>query len=158
MPKGFEINRENLANDILLFTTNNLLFPFSKTWDALNKYIIEHIKLEYDLSLVNQKTFGNIYKSKELSHPLIQIDPVDLKNSPDYVLLYGVKIAKKSCMIRIFYNDNRRKGRSWDISLENNQFIMFPSTQMYYILPNQSDETNFIQTINYEYIRQTNHS
>jgi hypothetical protein len=29
------------------------------------------------------------------------------------------------------YNDNRRKGRSWDIELKDNMFIMFPSTNMY---------------------------
>jgi hypothetical protein len=34
-------------------------------------------------------------------------------------------------MVRIHYDDNRRKGRSWDIKLKDNMFIMFPSTNMY---------------------------
>ena len=55
-------------------------------------------------------------------------------------------------MVRIFYEDNRRKGRSWDISLENNKFIMFPSTNLYYIENSQKDALNLIQTITYEYI------
>jgi len=152
MPKGFEIDRKKLTEDILSSTTNNLPFPFSKTWSILNTYLIEHFNLNYNIHLVNKETWGNVYNSKELSLPLKQTDPVDLKNSPDYVLLYGVKIAKKSCTIKIFYDDNRRKGRSWDIPIENNQFIMFPSTQLYCVLPNRSDESNFLQTINYEYI------
>ena len=38
-------------------------------------------------------------------------------------------------------------GRSWDIPLTNNKFIMFPSTNMYYLTNNQKDSLNFVQTI-----------
>ena len=44
------------------------------------------------------------------------------------------------------------KVEDWDIPLENNQFIMFPSTNMYYLTNNQKDSLNFVQTITYEYI------
>ena len=36
--------------------------------------------------------------------------------------------------------------------LLNNRFIMFPSTNMYYLTNNQKDSLNFVQTITYEYI------
>ena len=150
MPKDFEIDQEKLTNDILQFSLTNKEFPFSRTWDMLNTYIREHINLEYGFQLVNKNTWGNIYKPNEQSTPLLNIDPVDLRNSPDYTLLYGVKVD--SCMVRIHYDDNRRKGRSWDIPLKNNMFIMFPSTNMYYIKNNQKDSLNFIQTLVYEYI------
>jgi hypothetical protein len=150
MPKDFEIDQEKLTNDILQFSLTNKEFPFSRTWDMLNTYIREHINLEYGFQLVNKNTWGNIYKPNEQSTPLLNIDPVDLRNSPDYTLLYGVKVD--SCMVRIHYDDNRRKGRSWDIPLKNNMFIMFPSTNMYYIKNNQKDSLNFVQTLVYEYI------
>ena len=44
------------------------------------------------------------------------------------------------------------KEEAWDIPLTNNQFIMFPSTNMYYLTNNQKDSLNFVQTITYEYI------
>ena len=150
MPKGFEIDQEKLTNNILKSTFNNKEFPFSRTWDMLNTYIRDYIGLEYNINLINKKTWGNIYKPQQLSRPLLNIDPVDLRNSPDYTLLYGVKV--KGCIIRINYDDNRRKGRSWDIELKNNMFIIFPSTNMYYITNNQKDSLNFIQTITYEFI------
>jgi len=150
MPKGFEIDQEKLTNNILKSTFNNKEFPFSRTWDMLNTYIRDYIGLEYNINLINKKTWGNIYKPQQLSLPLLNIDPVDLRNSPDYTLLYGVKV--KGCIIRINYDDNRRKGRSWDIELKNNMFIIFPSTNMYYITNNQKDSLNFIQTITYEFI------
>ena len=108
------------------------------------------MNVEYNFTLVNKETWGNVYKPKEASIPLLNIEPVDLKNSPDYTLLYGVKV--ENCSVRIHYDQNRRAGRSWDIELKNNHFIMFPSTQMYYITNNQKDSLNFILTTTYEYI------
>ena len=150
MPKGFEINQEKLTNDILQSTFNSKDFPFSRTWDMLNTYMRDHIGLEYGVNLVNKSTWGNIYKPNETTIPLLNIDPVDLRNSPDFTMLYGVKV--KNCFVRIHYEDNRRKGRNWDIELKNNMFIMFPSTNMYYLTNNQKDSLNFVQTITYEYI------
>ena len=150
MPKGFEINCNKLQEDILKSQINNKDFPYSREWDKLNTYLREHINLEFGFQLVNKETWGNVYKPKEISIPLLNIDPVDLRNSPDYILLYGVNV--KECSVRIHYDDNRRKGRSWDIPLKNNQFIMFPSTNMYYITNNQKDSLNFILTITNEFI------
>ena len=150
MPKGFEIDQEKLTNDILQSTFNSKEFPFSRTWDMLNTYMRDFIGLEQGINLVNKSTWGNIYKPNETTIPLLNIDPVDLRNSPDFTMLYGVKV--KDCFVRIHYEDNRRKGRSWDIELKNNMFIMFPSTNMYYLTNNQKDSLNFVQTITYEYI------
>jgi len=150
MPKGFEIDRDKLQSDILRSHINNKEFPYSKEWDKLNSYLRQHINVEYDFQLINKETWGNAYKPKELSIPLLNIDPVDLRNSPDYTLLYGVNV--KDCSVRIHYDQNRRAGRSWDIPLKNNYFIMFPSTQMYYITNNQKDSLNFILTTSYEFI------
>ena len=151
MPKGFEINRNKLQEDILkdnIYKSQN--FPFSRTLDMLNTYIREHVTLHYNFTLISKDIWGNIYKPLETTIPLLNIDPVDLRNSADYTLLYGVNV--KNCNVRIHYDSNRRKGRSWDISLENNKFIMFPSTNMYYLTNNQKDSLNFVQTITYEYI------
>ena len=137
MPKGFEIDQEKLTNDILQSTFNSKEFPFSRTWDMLNTYMRDFIGLDYGINLVNKSTWGNIYKPAETTIPLLNIDPVDLRNSPDFTMLYGVKV--KDCFVRIHYEDNRRKGRSWDIELKNNMFIMFPSTNMYYLTNNQKD-------------------
>jgi len=150
MPKDWDIDRDKLSGDILQSVIQKKDFPFSRTFDMLNTYMRDHINLNYGFTLINKDIFGNIYKPGETSQPFINIDPVDLRNSPDYTLLYGVKV--KDCMVRIHYEDNRRKGRSWDIPLENNKFIMFPSTNMYYLTNNQKDSLNFIQTILYEYI------
>ena len=150
MPKDWDIDRDKLQQDILTSNVTDSPFPFSKELDKLNTYVREHINLNYEFTLINKNIWGNMYKPQEITTPQLNIDPVDLRNSPDYTFLYGVNV--KNCMVRIHYEDNRRKGRSWDIPLTNNNFIMFPSTNMYYITNNQKDRLNFVQTITYEYI------
>ena len=150
MPKDWDIDRDKLQEDILQSVIQNKNFPFSRTFDMLNTYMRDHINLNYNFTLINKETWGNMYKPQETTIPLLNIDPVDLRNSPDYTLLYGVNV--KNCMVRIHYEDNRRKCRSWDIKITDNKFIMFPSTNMYYITNNQNDSLNFVQTILYEFI------
>tara|TARA_R100000781_G_scaffold92107_1_gene57062 strand:- start:257 stop:772 length:516 start_codon:yes stop_codon:yes gene_type:complete len=150
MPKGFEIDREDLSKQIIKANIKDCTFPFSKNWDMLNTYIREHINVEHDINLINKETWGDMYKPGEVSIPLLNIDPLDLRHSPDYTCLYGVKVD--NCSVRIHYEDNRRKGKSWDIDLTNNKFIIFPSTCMYYLTNKQKDSLNFVQTITYEFI------
>ena len=150
MPKGFEIDRDKLSGDILQSTFTDSEFPFSRTWDMLNTYMRDFIGLDYNINLVNKNSWGDIYKPNQTSKPLLNVDPVDLRNSPDFTMLYGVKVDK--CWVKIYFDDNRRKGRSWDIELKNNMFIMFPSTNTYIISNDQKESLNFIQTITYEYI------
>ena len=117
MPKDWDIDRDKLSGDILQSQIQNKEFPFSRTWDMLNTYIEIILVLNMDLTLINKETWGNIYKPAEITIPLLNIDPVDLRNSPDFTLLYGVKV-EKIVWLEYTYEDNRRKGRSWDIPLK----------------------------------------
>jgi len=83
MPKGFEIDREKLSIDIFTSTIHNKEFTFSKSWDILHTYLREHINLEYGLNLIHKKTIGKNYKPRQHSHSYLQVDPVDLRHSPD---------------------------------------------------------------------------
>tara|TARA_R100001480_G_scaffold93193_1_gene99077 strand:- start:705 stop:1208 length:504 start_codon:yes stop_codon:yes gene_type:complete len=150
MPKNWDIDRDKLQDEIVKSNVTDSPILFSKPLDILSTYIREHICLKYNFTLITKDSWGDMYKPQKTTTPLLNIDPIDLRNSADYTLLYGVNV--KNCMVRIHYEDNRRKGRSWDIPLINNKFIMFPSTNMYYITNNQKDSLNFVQTITYEYI------
>ena len=148
MPKGFEINRDKLEADILQSTIKNSKLSFSKDYDMLNTYIKDIIGVEYGIKLVNKKKYGNVYKPDQITPPLLTADPADLKNSPDYTMLYGVKTQK--CIVKIYYDDNRRKNKSKNFELKNNMFLIIPATNMYVISNEQKNSLNFIQTIFYE--------
>ena len=62
-------------------------------------------------------------------------------------MLYGLKTD--DCVVTIYYDDNRKKGRSWNIELTDNKFIMFPSTCTYNLKNNQKDELNYVLTTTY---------
>ena len=74
--------------------------------------------------------------------------------SPDYTYIYGVDVAPDSCELVLEYDDHRRKGNTWHIPLENNKFIIFPSTQKYFISQNKSSAINVFLTTNLEIARQ----
>jgi len=150
LPSPIEINLESLRADILLFNNGSESFPFSKSLNILQTYTRDFFNLKYSMQLVTRNTFGDIYKPGEYSYPLIQADPMDLKTSCDFVVLYGVNVKKDSCKIRIDYDNNRFKNNFIDVSLETNGLIVFPSTLTYYITANTSDQLNFILTTLYE--------
>jgi len=149
MPKGWEIDRNDLAHHILESSFRKKDVMYSRTLSKVSDYIKEYINLKFKLSLFENKITGEIYRPGKITLPLLNVNPVDLTNSSDYTMLYGVHV--KDCMVRIYYDHNRRAGRSWDISLTNNKFLLFPSTNMYCITNNQKDSMNFIQTITYDY-------
>lgn len=154
MPKNFEIDNQQLKKDISYFKNNPTKdFPFSRAWNMLNTYLIEHIFLYHNFHLINKKTFGTIINPKCFSKSFLQINPIDLINSPDYVMLYGVDIEKNSCQVFIEYDDNRRKGNSWTIPLNSNNFIMFPSVLRFHIMENTSKQDNYILATTYNYVK-----
>ena len=164
--KIIKIDRKRIQNDIL----NSLAFNkrlsknkkdysyedfevrFSKPMQWLKDYIRDHFRGDYGKTLVSHKEWGNIYNPHQSSSTRHQVNPVYLKNAPDYTCLYGVNVAKESCELVIEYDDNRRKGGTWHIPLKDNQFIIFPSTQRYFISSNKSKQLNIFLTITYEYI------
>ena len=166
MPDGFDINRTQIKHDIIKsFSTNKRMsdntkdysyqdyqLPFSKPVGWLNDYIRDHFKVEYGSTLVLKSQFGCIYKPEQQAYSRHNIDPIDLKNAPDYTFIYGVDVAKDSCELVIEYNDNRRAGRTWHLTMKNNFFALFPSTQKYFITPNTSKQLNIFLTSTYVYI------
>ena len=165
-PKGFEIKRDIIKNTVLdSFLKENRIsknirdyaysdyqLEYSKAYQWLQDYIRDHFNSEYKKTLVPKLSWGNVYDYNQKSFSRTSVDPVDLKNSADYVFIYGVDVGKDSTGVIIEYNDNRRKGRTWHIPLNNNNFVMFPSTNQYFISPIKSKQMNIILTTTYEYI------
>ena len=166
MPKGFDIDRNQIRNNIIesyvqqkrinnnpkAYTFDDYLVPFSQPLQWMQDYVRDHWRVEYGRTLIPKTVHGNVMHPKEKSWTRHQVDPVDLRNSPDYTLIYGIDVKEGSSKCTIEYDDNRRKNRTWQIPLKNNHFIMFPATNRYSFSPNTSNGLNIILTINYEYI------
>ena len=93
MPKGFEINRNKIKNDIInsyikdegltnnkrSYTYTDYKVPFSQPLQWLQDYIRDHIKVEYGFTLVPKLIWGNVFDYNQKSFTRNTIDPVDLK-------------------------------------------------------------------------------
>ena len=165
-PKGFEIKRDAIKNSILDsfikekkisnnikdYAYSDFKIEHTQALQWLQDYIRDHFLCEYSKTLINKLCWGNVYEYNQKSFSRANVDPVDLRNAPDYTFIYGVDVGKDSTGVVIEYDDNRRKGRTWHIPLNNNDFVMFPSTNKYFISPNKSKQMNIILTTTYEYI------
>ena len=166
MPKGFDIDRDKIRNDIIesyvnknrinnnpqAYAFDDYVVPFSQPLQWMQDYVRDHWRVEYGKTLVTKTMHGNVMHPKEKSWTRGQVDPVDLRNSPDYTLIYGIDVKEGSSECIIEYDDNRRKNRTWHLPIKNNHFIMFPATNKYCITENTSKKLNTILTIGYEYI------
>ena len=166
MPKGFDIDLDKIRNDIIesyiqqkrinnnpkAYAFDDYVVPFSQPLQWMQDYIRDHWRVEYNRTLVTKTIHGNIMYPKEKSWVRHQVDPVDLRNSPDYTFIYGVDVQEDSLECIIEYDNNRRKNRTWHIPMKNNHFIMFPATNKYSFSTNKSENLNTILTITYEYI------
>jgi len=160
------IDRAKIKNDIITsfvsekrlsqnkkdYSYHDFKIPFSKPLQWLQDYLRDHILADYGKTLITTKEWGNVYSPYQSSISRNQVDLSDLRNSPDYTCLYGVDVTTDSCELVIEYDDNRRKNRTWHIPLKDNQFIIFPSTQRYFISQNKSKQMNIFLTLTYEYI------
>ena len=89
-----------------------------------------------------------MFKPNESNFPDSENDKVDLRNSPDYVMLYGIQTT--DCFVRIHYENYRSNKQYIDFELKKNNFLLFPANSQYQISNMQPKELNFIQTITYD--------
>tara|TARA_R110000744_G_scaffold9701_1_gene30907 strand:+ start:3771 stop:4283 length:513 start_codon:yes stop_codon:yes gene_type:complete len=152
MPKHWEIDRNQVCGEILQSKIRNDELRFSRTWDKIKTFITDFMSLKHDYKLTPEYTFGNVFEKNEISEPRLEMNYSNLDKSPDFVLLYGVNIDPKTCQIVIEYDDNSRKGKTWTVDLENNKFVMFPSSQRYFIRNKNNFSLNFLLTLTFKYV------
>tara|TARA_R100001530_G_scaffold129431_1_gene99765 strand:+ start:496 stop:1047 length:552 start_codon:yes stop_codon:yes gene_type:complete len=166
MPPKFEIDRQSLKNffieaylkdsrfqkkDYHHYDYKDYIANHSGENVRIKDYVRDHFSADFRKNLIQKDEWINVYEPKESSILRNNIDPVDLRNSPDYTFLYGVDIEKSNKVI-IEFDDNRRKNRTWNYELKNNFWLMFPSTQKYMVINNSPKQLSIIHTVTYDYI------
>ena len=87
----------------------------------MQDYMRDHWRAEYNFTLVPKNMHGQVLHPEEQSFLRYHIDPVDLRNSPDYTFIYVVDVEPDSCECIVEYDDNRRKNRTWHLPIKNNK-------------------------------------
>jgi|13_taG_2_1085334.scaffolds.fasta_scaffold16348_3 hypothetical protein len=153
MPKGWHLEKDEMVKNITIKNYyEDVKDKFYKTIDRLETFIREYMHVDHRRHITRgdgHYPYGRYYEKNEISKPMLEVNPFNLKASPDWVCLYGVEIDPGSCKIIITYNDNRKKGKKWIVDLETNKFVMFPATLEYYIENKNNSYLNYIQTLTY---------
>jgi len=161
MPKYFEINRYELKSDILISfiekkTISKDTFKYecldyvvnhSKTHQTLINYMIEHLYLKYKLNLINVLSFANVLDKNEQSFSRkIKNSKYKLDKS-NYVMVYGIDV-NDDCSI-VFEDENYSNNQELHhFNINNNEFILFKSTERFFISKNISNKKNIFLIIN----------
>ena len=117
-------------------------------------YIRDHWNEKNGFTLVPLTVDGvtSIIQQTNEDIPVHQhIDEFDLNGSPDYSGIYTVGKGEEQVNITIFYEDGRRRMRSWTIPLEINKFIIWPSHLKAEISKNKSKD--FLVNLSFKYQR-----
>ena len=153
MPEGFELDSSSFVKDIFLSKFyEDYKAPPNIEEHRLHTYINEFIYLKFKINLILLNSYGLFFEKNEKSKSILEVDRLNLRESPDYVMLYGAEIDNKSCTVNIKYDDNRRVDCSWDIPLLKNRFIIFPASQEYTINNEGNKHLNFVKITKFIYI------
>ena len=88
LPKGFEIDRDKIKNDIIKFlrkknrisnnpkaySFNDYKVPFSQPLQWLKDYLRDNIRVEHGFTLVEKAQHGNVMHPKEKSYLEIKLN------------------------------------------------------------------------------------
>lgn len=159
LPKGYEFDKEELIHDMIFSrevknnlyqtTTKDYYIEHSQNATRIYSYIRDHFSLKLVSNFENRKHLSfskgiewcNVLYPTEEYHSSGLINPVDLKHSPDFTAIYAVKTSP--CDLIVYYDDNRRAGKSYKLDIKENEFYIFPSMLKYEITKNNSDKINY---------------
>tara|TARA_R110002074_G_scaffold155433_2_gene311165 strand:- start:335 stop:877 length:543 start_codon:yes stop_codon:yes gene_type:complete len=143
--------KKRMSNNPKDYAYEDYSINFHQPFQWVQDYIRDHFNLKHNKNLIPVQSWGNIYGPLEQSYSRNQVQPLNLHEAPDYTWIYGIDVLKDSCELVMEYDDNRRAGRTWHIPLQTNKFIIFPSTQRYFISKNKGCEMNVFLTVNCKY-------
>lgn len=109
-------------------------------------YARDKINLNHKFTLIPTKVFINVHTKYETSIKRHHIDYLDVRNSPDYTLMYVVEANNSEIVVE--YNDHRKQGNSYNIKLKNKDLIMWNSDLNYYLTPNLEEEYRILLFFN----------
>tara|TARA_R100001086_G_scaffold79077_1_gene38446 strand:+ start:1610 stop:2158 length:549 start_codon:yes stop_codon:yes gene_type:complete len=162
LPKNHQVDRYKIKSDILqskldnkTVSSNPYAFAFSdysiETSAPLNlirSTIAEKLNVYHQIGVESRLSFGNVFDPKQQSFFRNMIDPVNIKESPDYVMIYGVDVDKNASVV-IETKDKRGIDQLSVYPIANNHFVLFPAYLRFFMNENDSSQTNIFLTTTY---------
>ena len=165
-PKGYEINRSKIKADILEAKLQNKsisdnpfdfrFFDYEARYSKELGYVIEntveYARLNFQLNLEPVLTFANVLEHKEQSFSRLILDRPEKQEFADFVLVYGVDVYPESTQVVVEYDNNKYLNNAWFAPIENDHYVMFPTSQKFFITRNTSHNPNVFLIITFKKI------
>ena len=155
-PKGYEQNNAQIKADILeaqlqhntvtdsptSYRFFDYKLKYSKDMGYIHEWVKEYAEVKHNLVLVEELSFGNIIQYAEQSFSRKVLEENDLKNEPDYVMVYAVDVYPDSAQVVIEYDNNKRRDKTWFQPLNTGDFALFPTNQRFFLAGNETKHPN----------------
>tara|TARA_R100001163_G_C5058082_1_gene194641 strand:- start:1355 stop:1903 length:549 start_codon:yes stop_codon:yes gene_type:complete len=162
LPKNYQVDRYKIKSDILqskldnkTVSSNPYAFAFcdynietSAPLNLVRSTIAEKLNVYHQIGIEPRLSFGNVFDPKQQSFFRNMIDPVNIKESPDYVMIYGVDVDKNASVV-IENKDKRGIDQLSVYPIANNHFVIFPAYLRFFMNENDSSQTNIFLTTTY---------
>lgn len=129
-----------------------LYYDWEINLDYLVAYIINFINIDHNKTFYLTNKFGFqsfVINPEELIQSHNFFDNYDIKNSPDYTLIFCVKNEETPINFYLDYTDHRDKDRIHKISLETNKFIIFNSDLKFRTEKNKNKDNSYFLLLNF---------
>lgn len=155
IPLDYKINRKEIFSSILYNCFIKLnKFNFDNTFKVdgsqplgwYNDYIVDHVFLNYNFRIETVNQYGIL---------LYPGDSLSLRNENnfnsvvDYTALYGIEVPKNSSKFILNFK-KRNMSKTHVEEIYDNKFIIFPSTEDYYLTKNNSSSLICCLVSNYQ--------
>lgn len=132
---------ENFVKKNFINNYNDISISNDEQIDRVMVYVKDHYKI-YDTTfkLVRQNTFAQIYEKNEFSIKRNHADFLNLKESPNFTIMYCVEVNDEQDEIIIEFDCYKLKNQYFNCPLKKGRFFMWPSNLNYYSYQNRSDD------------------
>ena len=148
-------NKNKLSQDITDSKNEDLEIPKSKAIDHIVNNIEDKFFTKYNQKIELSNFWAQVHEKNESTNTHDHVDCFDIKNSPDYSMVFYVQVPKDSGKIVFQWPTNKyNQYKRWWYPPSVGHYLIFPSTLDHFVTKNNSKDHRIAISFNFKIKKQ----
>ena len=144
-------NNKKLSNDVTATRNEDLEISKSKEIDKIIKQIQKKFLSKYSQKIELVNFWAQVHEKNESTNTHDHVDCFDIKNSPDYSMVFYVQTPKDSGKIVFQWPTNKyNQLKRWWYPPSVGHYLIFPSTLDHFVTKNNSEDYRIAISFNFK--------
>ena len=144
-------NNQKLSNDVTATRNEDLEISKSKEIDKIVKQIQKEFLSKYSQKIELQSFWAQVHQKYESTNTHDHVDCYDMKNSPDYSMVFYVQTPKDCGKLVFQYPINKyNQTKRWWFPSNVGSYVIFPATLDHFVTKNYSDDYRIALSFNFK--------